>query len=254
MRFHTLFICLTFLLPAPLFAAGEIALFTIDVKLRGTGLEQIQVHIECDRDKPFLLTIAVNVDDSRTITVPVPDNGAMTCRLWTDDLPGHELKFVGDGGSQFDYDTREVCQFNGVKRGHANFCQIEIESQDTSLTVFKRWVGTSEPEKDVTAFLECSDGKRLKPARVNTGQPAVWHLEVHLNEGVICQVSEAESDSYTPDTSDCEDLLILPGATEECTVVNTKVVKMIEALNRYGLVIMILVFMAVGGFAVRRLV
>ena len=54
--------------------------------------------------------------------------------------------------------------------------------------------------------------------------------------------------------SDCEDLVILPGASEECTVVNTKVVKMIDMLNRYGLVIMILVFMVVGGFAARKVI
>jgi hypothetical protein len=37
-------------------------------------------------------------------------------------------------------------------------------------------------------------------------------------------------------------------------MVNTKVVKMIEMLNRYGLVIMILVFMVVGMIAARRFV
>jgi hypothetical protein len=37
-------------------------------------------------------------------------------------------------------------------------------------------------------------------------------------------------------------------------VVNTKVVKMIEMLNRYGLFIMIGVFMVVGGLAARKVI
>jgi hypothetical protein len=36
-------------------------------------------------------------------------------------------------------------------------------------------------------------------------------------------------------------------------MVNTKVVKMIQMLNRYGLVIMILVFLIAGMFAARRM-
>lgn len=67
-------------------------------------------------------------------------------------------------------------------------------------------------------------------------------------------MSEEKNDAWISETSDCSDLLILPGAEEECTVVNTKVVKMIEVFNRYGLVIMILAFMAVGGLAARKMI
>ena len=71
---------------------------------------------------------------------------------------------------------------------------------------------------------------------------------------MICDVFETGRDEFVPDPADCRGLLVLPGSEEECTLVNTKVVKMIEMLNRYGLVIMILVFMAAGMVAARRLV
>ena len=65
---------------------------------------------------------------------------------------------------------------------------------------------------------------------------------------------EEKSDTYIDDVEDCQDLLIRPGAEEECTVVNTRVVKMIEMFNRYGLFVMILAFMIVGGLAARKVI
>ena len=64
--------------------------------------------------------------------------------ITTRPLPGHQLGFLGDGGSQFE-PGEAGCTFRGVQRGHSNFCQIQVENQETSLTVFKRWIGTSEP-------------------------------------------------------------------------------------------------------------
>ena len=139
-------------------------------------------------------------------------------------------------------------------RGHSNFCQIQVENQDTSLTVFKHWIGTSENEDDVTVFLDCGDDGSYEPRPVNSDRPVTWDLTVNDANGFLCGVSEPSDDSFIADTSDCQELLILPGAREECTVVNTKVVKMIEMLNRYGLFIMIGVFMVVGGLAARKVI
>jgi hypothetical protein len=105
---------------------------------------------------------------------------------------------------------------------------------------------------DVAVSLDCGSELRLEDLPLNKGKPGKWLLDVTDAEGIICRVREEKGDSYLSDTSDCDDLLIRPGAREECTVVNTKVVKMIEMLNRYGLVIMILAFMVVGGFAARK--
>jgi hypothetical protein len=232
--------------------AEEIVLFTVDVNLTGTGLSELEVNIHCDLDRPLSLDLSVPVDSTRSFTVPAPAERDMTCLLTTAALPGYQLRFLGDGGSDYDPDS-PGCRFSGVKRGHSNFCQIQVENRNTSLTVFKHWIGTSEKEDDVTVSLDCGRGLAHKPLRINADRPDTWTIEVNDADGFRCSVSEADSDRYMGDTGDCENLLILPGAREECTVVNTKVVKMIEVFNRYGLVIMILIFMVVGGIAARRL-
>ena len=220
-------------------AADEFATFTVDVKLKGTGLNSLEVIIACDFQRPFFQNIEIPMDDSRTIKVPVPERGGKSCILTTGDLPAHLLKYIGDGGST--YDVHSIgCRFTRIERGHSNFCQIQVESQETSLTVYKHWVGTSEPEEDVRAMLDCGQGGRYEAKEINSRKAAKWSLEVNTANGLTCSVSEPDSDDYTADTSDCQGLVILAGAEEECTIVNTKVVKMIEALNRYGLVLMIL--------------
>ena len=241
------------LLLSSIAAASEIAFFTVDVKLSGTGVEQLEVTLDCEIDTPLSLRFAVPVDASRTYTVPIPEAGSDRCSITTRPLPGHQLGFLGDGGSQFE-PGEAGCTFRGVQRGHSNFCQIQVENQETSLTVFKRWIGTSETQDDVSISLDCGRGRSHEPMAINSDRPVTWELHVNDADGFLCGVSEPSDESYIADTSDCQELLILPGAREECTVVNTKVVKMIEMLNRYGLFIMIGVFMVVGGLAARRVI
>ncbi len=65
-------------------------------------------------------------------------------------------------------------------------------------------------------------------------------------------MSEIGRDTFVADTEDCRELLVVPGQDVECTMVNTKVVKRIEMLNRYGLGLMIGVMLAAGLVAVRK--
>lgn len=239
-------------LPSSL-VAEEVVLFTVDVMLSGTGVSAVDLEVSCDLDRPLSLTMSIPVDSSRTFTVPAPADRSMTCQLNVEPLPGQQLTFLGDGGSIFDPDG-QGCRFTAVERGHSNFCQVQVENRDTSLTVFKHWIGTSKKEDDVAVSLNCGPGNSYESLQINTGKPESWTLLVNDADGFRCNVTEEESDAWIADTSDCSDLLILPGAEEECTVVNTKVVKMIEVFNRYGLVIMILAFMVVGGLAARKMI
>jgi hypothetical protein len=251
MRSHFLGLLLVCLLGASGARADEFATFTVDVKLRGSGVELLDVQLRCGPRDPLVLEFEIPVDSSRTFTVPAPAGQEVDCSLTADPVVGQSLSFLGDGGSTFDADA-PGCRFTGVRGGHANFCQIQVESQETSLTVFKHWIGTSERVDDVAVSLECGREPEQEALPLNEGKPVKWLLDVTDAEGVLCRVYEQKGDTYYSDTSDCDDLLIRPGAREECTVVNTKVVKMIEMLNRYGLVIMILAFMVVGGFAARK--
>lgn len=253
MRFPLISLLVFFCFLPVFVAAEETVLFTVDVKLSGTGVSVVDLNVSCDLDQPFSLSLPIPVGSSRIFTVPAPAERDMICVLTVEPLPGQQLTFLGDGGSTFDPDG-QGCRFTGIRRGHSNFCQVQVESQETSLTVFKHWIGTSKKEDDVAVSLDCGQGRSYETLKINAQRPDSWTLQVNNAEGFRCSVSEEESDSWVADTSDCQNLLILPGAEEECTMVNTKVVKMIEMFNRYGLVIMILAFMAVGGLAARKMI
>jgi hypothetical protein len=148
--------------------------------------------------------------------------------------------------------SEQGCLFTGVRAGHANFCQIEIEQVRTGLTVYKKWIGSADREPDAEVRLECAGEHPAEPRRINQDKPAEWSLNIVDPDGLECSVRETPREDFRADNADCQNLIIRPGAQEECTLVNTKVVKMIQMLNRYGLVIMIAVFLIVGMFAARR--
>lgn len=231
--------------------ADEFALFTVDVNLKGVGVDSVQVRVICKPSPGIQMNFDVPVDSTRIFTVPAPADNEITCTLTTDAVPGQRLTFLGDGGSVFEAGGAG-CRFSGVLGGHSNFCQIQVENKETSLTVFKHWIGTSKEERDVSVSLDCQRDVQFPGLEINKDKPGTWSLVVNDADGFLCNVSEETGETFTSDVSDCEALLILPGAREECTVVNTKVVKMIEVFNRYGLVAMILAFMLVGGVAARK--
>jgi hypothetical protein len=236
-------------------AAGDSsASFTVDVKLGDTPLELLQVTLVCYEDGARSLSANIPPGDSRSFSIAVREGVELTCLLGALPIAGQRLSFLGDGGSQVEL-TEEGCLFSGVKPGHANFCQITIESQQTSLTVYKKWIGASEREADAEVRLHCAAGFAADagPRLINQDKPGGWDLGITAADGIECDVFEVEREDFRADISDCQDLIIVPGASEECTMVNTKVVKMIQMLNRYGLVVMILVFMAAGMIAARKM-
>jgi hypothetical protein len=247
-----LFALLSSCLSLPLLAQGT-ATFTIDVRLNESDTQELTVLLQCAGEKSYALDAPVDSGDSITFNVPMLGGAVHSCTVSAEPLAGKRYRYAGDGGSLVEL-GEAGCTFSQIEPGHANFCQIQIEQTKTRVTVFKRWIGTSEAEKSTKVTLSCNSGVALTPRMLNIDAPARWELDSVDAEGIVCSVSEQKSDSYIDDVEDCQGLLIRPGVREECTIVNTKVVKMIEMLNRYGLVLMILAFMAVGGFAVRRII
>ena len=237
--------------------ADDPATFTVDARLGEGAPDGLMVHLRCDPDAAGGQGAAQSGwlprDGSVVFEAPVPSAAGWNCAVSAEAPPGLEVRYRGDGGSAVDID-RNGCRFSDIQSGHANFCQIQARGQATSITVYKKWIGATRDEPDVQIELVCG-GQPVAGARnINVGKPGGWTLDLTDPEGVLCDVIEAGNESFIPDPEDCRNLLILPGSEEECTLVNTKVVKMIEMLNRYGLAIMILVFLAVGMVAARRFV
>lgn len=118
--------------------------------------------------------------------------------------------------------------------------------------VYLEWIGPSGEEEDVRIGLECESGRYSGYRYVNEGKPDGWEIRDIDPEGILCNVSEEVRENFRPDIIDCQGLWVLPGKGEECTLTNTKIVKRIEMLNRYGRVVMIILVLGVGLAAVRR--
>lgn len=118
--------------------------------------------------------------------------------------------------------------------------------------VYKKWIGATGDEAPVEIQLICKGHEDFHPLRVNQDAPDGWLIAEVPESGSYCSVFEASRDSFIPDERDCRDLLVLPGSSVECTLVNTKRVKRIEMLNRYGVVMLIAFVLGAGLAAVHR--
>lgn len=128
----------------------------------------------------------------------------------------------------------------------------QTEPAEVEVQVYKKWIGASDDEADVEAHLICAGGPAYEPLRVNRDRPGSWRLEDIPDDGTVCTVQEVEQDGFVADIEDCRDLLVLPDQGAECTLVNTKVVKRIDMLNRYGLILMVAVMLGAGLAATHR--
>lgn len=128
----------------------------------------------------------------------------------------------------------------------------ESPGSGVELQVYKKWIGASGNEAQVEIHLTCRDGDHYEPRFINHDQADGWILDDVPEKGMFCDVREIEQNTFIADVSDCLNLLVMPGQPAECTMVNTKVVKRIDMLNRYGLILMIAVMLGAGLAAVKR--
>jgi hypothetical protein len=237
--------CLTLalaLLTPQLFAAT----ITVDLSRKTQRPAALPVHLECEGggrrsgDLAASGTLVFRVD---------PRDGA--CRVSADPVPGRQLVYRADGGSDSD-DGESGCLFSRIATEDTNFCLVLLQDEITRVSVFARWIGANGEEAPVEAHLFCEGMGSFDPVWVNQKDANGWRLPNVPTGGVICDVVEVRREEFLADMSDCRDLLVMPGAHEECTLVNTKIVKRIEMLNRYGKVVMVVIFLAVGLLAARR--
>jgi len=130
--------------------------------------------------------------------------------------------------------------------------QNSTEKATVSLQVYKKWIGAAGDEGNSEIHLRCDSHKQFEPRFINTDRTEGWDVPDVPATGVFCSVQEIEQEAFIADVTDCQELLLVPGQEVECTIVNTKVVKRIDMLNRYGLILMVFVMLGAGLAAVRR--
>lgn len=242
------------LLVAPFAAAQQAppAVFSLQAEFDTPFLTGVDVELVCSDGTPQRQ--AQRLEPGPPIDLRVSGiEGVASCQVLATVPEGYSVRYGGRGGAVFKAD-RNGCQYAGVAAGQNNVCRVRITQDPVSIIVYKKWIGASGEEPDVRISLDCEGGVHGEARYINEGSPDGWQVRGVDPEGVLCNVYEAERETYRPDIIDCQGLLIRPGKGEECTMVNTKIVKRIETLNRYGRVIMIAVMLIAGLIAVRRFV
>lgn len=209
------------------------------------------LQLICSFGEPRQQGITLDSGDSVELHVSGFPPGGGTCQVRAIAVAGYSPEYTVSGGAAYRSD-RNGCQFSRFEDAQASHCRVLMRQDPVTLTVYKKWIGGSGEEPDVRISLECESGEYGGFRHINEGSPAGWEISGIHPEGILCNVSETVRDTFRPDIIDCQGLYILPGRGEECTMVNTKIVKRIEMLNRYGKVVMIVLVLLIGLVAMKR--
>jgi hypothetical protein len=232
--------------------AGSRASIVVDLQFEPDFPGNADVQLFCSFGEPRQRELTVRSGERRDLVVADFKDSGATCQLRVVPVPGYSATYFVGGEAAYKAD-QNGCQFFQFKDGQLNTCGILLTQDPVRLTVYKKWFGGSGEEEDVQVSLECESGDYSGYRYINEGSPDGWEISQFDPDGVLCNVTETVRDSFRPDIIDCQGLYILPGRGEECTLVNTKIVKRIEMLNRYGKIVMIVLVLAVGLVAVKRL-
>ena len=249
---YTFWITLLMAFSAPLFAQDEPrSAIIVELQYEPDFPGSSGIQLLCSFGEPRKREWTLNSGKNLELAILNFESSLAVCQLWVTPEPGYSASYSVSGDAAYRAD-KNGCQFSRFADGQINHCHILLKQEPVELTVYKEWIGGSGQEQDVEINLECEGGDYSGVRYVNEGSPSGWEISRFDPEGILCNVTELVRDTFRPDIIDCQGLWILPGKGEECTLVNTKIVKRIEMLNRYGKIVMILLVLAVGLVAARR--
>ena len=226
---------------------------SIQAIFNSSVLDEIEVTLLCNSGTPGRATKIMKAGDTYQWSVSDFEGDKVYCQSYTSSPRGFSVEYQASGDAVAKSDENG-CQYANVMVGQELGCSIKVTQDHVPLTVYKNWIGASGDEADVLVELTCDGEVVYEPLYVNEGLAATWQISGIPSDGLTCKVTEFPSDLFIPEESDCQQLILLPGRGDACTMVNTKVVKRIDMLNRYGKVIMILVMLTAGLIGVRRYV
>jgi hypothetical protein len=227
------------------------ASFNVDVAFEKKLLNTVTLNVLCSSGEFGESLRQIEAPGRFELNLADFKNGMTSCQIRAELPDGYSVGY-SVRSEKLSRADQNGCQFARFGHGDRSYCRIEVTQDPVTLTVYKKWIGPSGEEEDVQLSLECESGQYSGYRYVNEGSPAGWEISEIDPEGILCNVSETVRETFRPDIIDCQGLYIRPGKGEECTMINTKIVKRIEMLNRYGKIIMIVLVLAIGLVAMKR--
>ena len=246
------FLCL--FLPLVLLAEeDDLANFDLTLQFNPQLINGIELELICNSGQPRRQQIRLTEAGLNQLKLAGFRDGEPICQMRVLLPQGYSVEY--QSASEGKHKANEHgCQFISVGLGQTYGCLITLTQNTVPLWVYKKWVGGTDQEPDTEIQLVCGERTFEESRFINSESPAGWEVDEIGVGGISCDVFEKPGESFIADQSDCRGLLLFPGRGDECTMVNTKIVKRIEMLNRYGKAIMIVVMLVAGLIAVRRYV
>ena len=252
MRFLNILLICLLLWPISLLAENDSTVSCdIDVNFEKRLLSAVTLKVLCSSGEIGESLLQIEAPGRMELTLADFQDSGTSCQLRVEPKDGYSVDY-SVRSERFSRADQNGCQFARIEHGDRNDCRIVVSQDPVLLTVYKKWIGPSGDEQDVQLSLACESGKYSGYRYINEGSPGGWELSEIDPEGILCNVSETVRETFRPDIIDCQGLYIRPGKGEECTMINTKIVKRIEMLNRYGKIVLILLVLVIGLLAVKR--
>ncbi len=244
-------------------AAGDTARFLVDKNFTDDNEAEVEVTLSCNTGLPLEQTTTIAEGDPVNFVVGDFEQGTLDCEV-TEVVPdGYSASYnEGDGVSD------ENCSWeNAFGLQHA--CTISNSLDLVEVVVTKEWIDENpqfEAQNVAGATWTCSnvafpcelgfvnecDGGNLdffgNPGEDSFSVFPDWEV------GTTCSITEVNllESGIEVDDSDCQGLLLFPGDSASCTIVNTRLFEGIPKLSQYGLGLLALLMLGVGFVAYRR--
>ena len=225
---------------------------------------EVAVTIECNTGLPLMQSTTISEGEDVTFVVDDFIDGEMSCEI-TETVPdGYSVAYF-DGETS----SPESCRFEEVELGSDQSCDITNSLQQVEIEVTKVWVDDNPQFQAMNhaeatwscsnVAFECEEGRGSSCDSGNlefVGNPGTDQFSVFpaWDGGTLCSVQEISvmESGIEINDEDCASLIVFPGGSAQCTIINTRLYEGIPSLGQYGLVLLALLILGVGLIGIRH--
>jgi len=276
-----------FLLPGLALAQTDTrATFTVQKQFSdGNNNTPVTVHLQCFTGLDQNQQQTVQTDNAGAFEVKFVnvsfDQGQLDCNVWEELVPGYTASYQatsyigtatsinsGNGGCHFE----NVDTSNAANTDPQNVCTITNTPIPQTVSVTKEWIiegeGGDALDPSYKLTLYCEDeiiggkysnwsGNWKKKFYNDYGTSDHTYTAAVIPDwynGTNCWVNEDVWDSSVEVDNNCNDLDVVIGDGDSCTITNTVWFEGIPTLSEYGMAILALLMLGVGFVGFRRFV
>lgn len=247
----------------------------------GNSVAAVTIHIQCFTGVPLNQSQTREADNNGEFEVEFVveqyDQGELDCDIWEEEVPGYSAEYTAFSAFGDATNDADGCHFDNIDNSNLaeedpqNSCDIVNTPDPVEVVVNKVWVieGSGGDLLDPTykLVLHCDDEivdgyetqsgdwkKTLYNSDSNgtSNQSYSAFVIPDWDGGTDCWVDETIYDSSVDSSDYCDNLHVVIGEGDSCTITNTVFYEGIPTLSQYGMAILALLMLGVGLVGFRR--